>query len=83
MGDCMSTEALSPTCSRWLKAPMRTLSPIVQFLMTVGPSMLTHLASKQTVSPHRSKYDLMDCQQNKLCIGNIHWQGKDNGKSLS
>ena len=46
----MSTEALSPTCSRWLKAPMRTLSPTVQFLMTVGPSMLTHLANKHTVN---------------------------------
>ena len=61
----MSTEAASPTCSRWLNAPMRTLSPIVQFLMTVGPSMLTHLASKQTVSP-QGNYDKHQIQLHEL-----------------
>ena len=33
------------TCSRWLKAPILQLSPMMLSLMTVGPSMRTHLTS--------------------------------------
>ena len=58
------------TCSRCVNAPMRTLSPMVQSLMTVGPSMRTHLTSEgiavrtEIAASHRGR---QHCHKQSTC----------------